>query len=99
MAALDNTNVMCPTCKTGHYIEDPPVFYVECSECIKKIHPEYISVKDQNIIDGFKDVETLLKRFYNDNTIVIKYSLEDFEAYVEDNKFGMTDMFSQESVR
>jgi len=68
---------------------------MECDDCKAS---EYLSIQDQNLITGFKEVERLLRAYFKDKTITVKYSLQDVEAFVDDNKFGMSDMFSNEDL-
>jgi len=95
MVQVSDVNVMCPKCMSWRQVEDPLMFYMECDDCKAS---EYLSIQDQNLITGFKEVERLLRAYFKDKTITVKYSLQDVEAFVDDNKFGMSDMFSNEDL-
>ncbi len=88
MVQMPDLNVMCPKCKAWRHEKDAIMFYMECDLC----------KSEANLIEGFKKIEEVLRSKLKDNTITVKYSLEDLEAYVEDNKFGMSDMFSHEDI-
>lgn len=54
--------------------------------------------QDSALGPAFKYLEETLRKYFKDNTITVKYDFEELEAYVEDGKFGMSDMFANEDL-